>query len=293
MLAQVKERLLLLFRTGKYAQLSPEDLEKVYQVSKTFLRLNESKLDPLEYYTLLELHYFLCLLTTRDTEAKTALDRFSDRFEAKDSEKLVVLKSYYVEILGKKDALDYLEKAAVPLIQTRPSLTAEPVQHHEKDLRQIEKRKVALKSDSPASYIKNLLEYINDTPLDYESWMELAEQYAALGEYEKAYDCVQEVLVGVPAAYVVWCRAGELCRLMFLRDGRGKEVLQQATRSFMRAIELCELHTRSWCGLLAAARDLKDKKLEAIARNRLEQIVEGRTNDTDVGRVREVLALIG
>ncbi|KAG7801754.1 hypothetical protein KL944_002822 [Ogataea haglerorum] len=200
MFEQVKERLLLLFRTGKYAQLAPAELANVYQVSKTFLRLNESKLAPLEYYTLLELHYFLCLLTTRDTEAKTALDRFSDKFEAKNSEKLVVLKSYYVEILGKKDALEYLEAAAVPLIQARPSLTAEPVQHHQKDLRQVEKRKVALKSDSPASYIKNLLEYISDTPLDYESWMELAEQYVALGEYEKAYDCVQEVLVGVPAA---------------------------------------------------------------------------------------------
>ncbi|KAH3663886.1 hypothetical protein OGAPHI_005289 [Ogataea philodendri] len=293
MFEEIRDRLLLVFRSGKYAQLPPADLENLYGVSSVFLRLNESRLGQLEYYTLLELHFFLCLLTLRDNEAKSALDRFGDKFEARSSEKLTVLRSYYIQVLGKKDALEYLDKASAPLIKSPVDLTSKPVSRDPKSLRLVEKRKVALKSSSPTEYIENLLQYVDDSPLDYETWMELAEQYVDLGEYEKAYECVQEVLVGAPGAYVVWCRAGEICRKIYDKDARSKDVLKQAQRSFLRAIELCELHARSWCGLLVTARDLKQTEIENLARTRLNQLVkDSATNQSDLDRISEFLSLI-
>ncbi|ODV85767.1 hypothetical protein CANARDRAFT_27860 [[Candida] arabinofermentans NRRL YB-2248] len=328
---ETRDRLLTLHRTGKYATLTPSQSLKFYNLNGMFIETNESKLTSLQYYALLELQFFLSLMTMHDIEAKVILDKLSDQFDTTSSEKLVVLKSYYLESTSTQNRdntneqiLAFLEgsqnlsvkkvkTAAATSLTNSGSTSVDP-----KDLAMIEKRKLSLyRGDNGGKfYIEKLLEYLDDKPLDLECWVELSDEYLSLGELEKAYECLMEVVVGNPFAYNIWSKIGEIEYSMWVKSGgSSKEILRNSIKHHLKALELCETYSRAWCGaftslvqLLDSNSSIKEKnnkkkessltgeeivkyqKIHKICHNKLHEIVEKQmTNASDIDKIKYIL----
>lgn len=266
----VQEKLLTIHRLGIYATFSPEQISSTYLLLVNYLRNNINSIPSIQYYDLLELEFYLSLLSNKDNEAKTCLDRIVDKFGDQDSQRTAVLKATYLEAtVDPKTAIEYLSK------------------RKQDELLCLKKRvSLSKKITSPGDYIKALTGYLNINPLDTEVWSELAETYYDVGHFDKAVFALQEVLLSLPFAYNIFARIGEVEHAIYKRDG-DVNALVSSIKHFLRSVELSANFVRGWSGVYITSKELKDldvkklknikidyENLNGLSKDRLKDIIE-------------------
>lgn len=266
----VEEKLLSIHRLGLYATFNPEQISSTYLLLVNYLRNNINKIESIKYYDLLELQFYLSLLSNKDSEAKTCLDRIIDKFGDQDSQRTAVLKATFLEsTIDNKNAIDYLNK------------------RNSNELTCLKKR-VALskKITSTPDYIKALNGYLNLSPLDTEVWLELSDIYYEIGHFEKSIFALQDILLIIPFAYNIFAKIGNIEFAIFKRDG-DVDSLVSSLKHFLRSVELSSNFIRGWSGIYLISKEfnqLDSKKLKNVkidyvelnklSKNRLKEIIE-------------------
>lgn len=253
---------------AEYLNLNTAQLKALHEQSSRFLAGRNYSLSDDTRYSLFEQHFYLALLVGDSREAEITYQRLADRF-GEDTGRIGRLKSMLIDRqLGPKDALMYL--------QGRP----------ENDL-PCWKARIGLLRDTNVSdlYISELVKYLEVVPTDAEAWAELAEAYAGCEKWGDAIAAVEEVLLAAPLAYNMFARLGEL----YLAAGDAGE----AVSHFSRAVELCPVYIRGWCGIVVAVRKQKkgNEKLKAVAVKQLEKLIkEKKGSEGDLAAAKLILA---
>ncbi|QPG75047.1 hypothetical protein FOA43_002387 [Brettanomyces nanus] len=301
----------------RYLSLNPEELDELYKTCSQYV--NDSGqfdgLDVLDQNSLLLLLYQVCLLTCHDIEANATMEKVTDLINDnqlinQQSEWLIYWRSVWLETqAGKSGQLDvvfeYINNSMHKFIKdlnrkvgTTLGAAGDPGKlRSDDDLYVLKKRKASMFQSDPQKYVVKLLELIDLRPLDYETWCELADVYLANGELEKCHYCYLEVLLGLPSAYNIWARMGEVTLLM-AKSVNGKastKYLKNCVRYFSRSVELCELFSRGWCGLYVTLSRLSDKggdytTLKQLTNDKLNHIVNAKlANHTEIANIEWIL----
>lgn len=244
-----KQKYLDILATGIFSKFSPAQLEALHAEVAGFLGAHAEALDASELFDVYELQFHVLLLTNRDVEAKSYLDRINDQFAGQGpSQKIMILRLMYHEATGDtKAALAALGNNPDELRASRRLATFS--------------RTNADGSKNWAEYAKSLNYYLNLQPADVQAWAELGDVYGKLGHYDKAVFCWKEVLLHRPTAYNAFARVGilhySLHLYLLLKILEKKDTLfevldavEAARDVFLRAVEISESCTDAWLGLL-------------------------------------------
>ncbi|KAK9452117.1 uncharacterized protein V1518DRAFT_410406 [Limtongia smithiae] len=271
-------------QTASYMTLPPAAVKELYDLSYKFIISSTSRtLNPTDMYTVFELHFYLALISGNERDASYILKRMTDRFGA-GAPRVVVLRALYLEVTETPAAAsEHLDKRGT-----------------EADLL-VRKRKIAILKSSPSAQstelVAQLLTLVDTFAADAESWAELARLYTDAGLFAQALFALHEVLLIFPLAYNVNALIGETCvqyAATLGTAGAAEEKLIEATKFFLRAVELCDDYVRGWAGVLIASlritqlatggssvaakkKDALYKDLAKLARSQLQKIVD--TND--------------
>lgn len=227
---------------------SPKELSELYSTSRTFLTRTQGSMDDNTWFNLLSQHFYLALFTSHDNDANLMLARITDRFGEKTG-RVALLKSQYLEATeGSTSAVEYLKK--------RP----------ENELLTMKRKSAFAKFDGNLrEYIQELLALANIIPTDVEIYLELAEAYVQVGQYELAVHALQDAIVIYPHAYPTFARIGEIYHTELARDPPSHvadkvETYSLALKHFLRAVELCPVFVRGWAGVLVISKEILDAK---------------------------------
>ncbi|GMG31207.1 unnamed protein product [Ambrosiozyma monospora] len=296
-----KKYLLNQYKTSQYLNLSPPNLLQLFNSCKVFLATT-NKLSPLERQSILELYFYLSILTNHDIEAKSTLQKLKESLPlTSKSEKLAVLESYYLEAIGstntssstsqeKKDAKqvssskkqetilkeleEYLTQVQTLIVNDENksramSLTSQQAgplsRMTTNDLRTIVKRKVALHKSfsSIDTYVNQLIDFLQVNTMDPFTWNELGQTYHKLGELTKAHSCFMEIAVLQPLNYKNWLQLADLeVELFYSGDLVAFNVLNDSILHYLRAVELCEVLVDAWIGLVVALKLIPVSEME-------------------------------
>lgn len=154
----------------------------------------------------------------------------------------MALQGLYEEATAKNDAeLQAVLERYEELLKEDPTLFA------------VQKRRAALlRSMGRTSEAVTALTYLLDSsPIDAESWAELADVYLTQGLYDQAIFSLEEVLLVTPNAWNIHARLGEVLYLAASKAEGSEQVkgLSEAMRRFCRSIELCDDYLRGYYGL--------------------------------------------
>ncbi|OCL08949.1 hypothetical protein AOQ84DRAFT_221365 [Glonium stellatum] len=198
-----------------------------------------------ETWTIHENLLLSCLRTGDDKSARLCLDRMTARF-GRENERVMALKGMYEEAAA-------VDKAGLEnvLKEYESTLKADPTNMP------VRKRRVALlrSMSRPADAIAALVELLDVSPTDAESWAELSDLYASQNMYAQAIYSLEEVLLIMPNAWSIHARMGELLYLSASTsfsnssDGNTLKGLSESMRRFCRSIELCDDYLRGYYGL--------------------------------------------
>lgn len=185
---------------------------------------------------------FISLLTTQKyDQAYVCLEDLTLRF-GRLNERVMALQGLYKEATAQnEEELERVMTEYEEILKEDPTIFS------------IRKRRAALlrsmgKLPEAVTALTNLLD---SSPTDAEAWMELAECYVQQGMYEQAVFSLEEAVVGMPNAWNVQARLGEV---LFAWAGVKKEeggqgLLEESLRRFLRSVELCESYLRGWYGV--------------------------------------------
>lgn len=268
MTSMVKKKLLSIATTGLFANFEPQDLEKYYVEVGNFLDINSSSLVPEELFKLYEMQFYLALMTSHDVDAKTFLDRIIDQFGDKSSQRVMLLKSIYVEAQGDK-------KGAVELLGNDP--------HQVRLSRRLVT--VSRKPGDNEAYISNLNYYLNIQPADLIAWAELGDEYSKIHHYDKAIYCYKEILLQEPYAYNMFYKVGLSYYYKFIQDSKSRmdkkdriqdawDLISEARNNFSRCIELCDSHPKSWAAVELITQPSFNKFLDKLNTKQSKQYLE-------------------
>lgn len=208
----------------------------------------------------LEKLFFSCLQSADDKSALLCLERLTHRF-GPSNERIMALRSIYDEAIA-EDKLS-LERC---LKKYDDILSQNPV-----NMPILKRRITLLRSLSrPTEAISSLIQLLGATPTDAEAWCELAELYHSQGMCPQAIFSLEEALLGVPHAWNVHARLGEILYIYAgsLEDEAMCRQLHSSIRHFCRSVELCDGYLRGFYGLaLATARLSVDKLPETISKD--------------------------
>lgn len=182
-----------------------------------------------------------CLQTGDNESAYLCLEELTERF-GKDNERVMALQGLYEEATAKDDAeLQAVLGRYEEILKEDPTLFA------------IQKRRAALlrSMGKTSEAVVALTSLLDASPIDAESWSELADVYLTQGLFEQAVFCLEEVLLVTPNAWNIHARLGEV---LFLAGNKAEgaeqlKLLSEAMRRFCRSIELCDDYLRGYYGL--------------------------------------------
>lgn len=208
----------------------------------------------------LEKLFFSCLQSADDKSALLCLERLTHRF-GPSNERIMALRSIYDEAIAEdKLSLEICLKKYDDILSQNPVNMP------------ILKRRIALlrSLSRPTEAISSLIQLLGATPTDAEAWCELAELYHSQGMCPQAIFSLEEALLGVPHAWNVHARLGEILYIYAgsLEDEAMCRQLHSSIRHFCRSVELCDGYLRGFYGLaLATARLSVDKLPETISKD--------------------------
>jgi tetratricopeptide (TPR) repeat protein len=185
---------------------------------------------------------FLACLQSGDNEsAYLCLEEITERF-GKENERVMALQGLYEEATAENDAeLQAVLARYEELLKEDPTLFA------------VQKRRAALlRSMGKTNEAVVALTYLLDSsPIDAESWSEIADLYLTQGLYEQAIFSLEEVLLVTPNAWNIHARLGEVLFLAANKSEGAEQIkgLSEAMRRFCRSVELCDDYLRGYYGL--------------------------------------------
>ncbi|KAL8942370.1 MAG: hypothetical protein Q9216_001690 [Gyalolechia sp. 2 TL-2023] len=169
---------------GKYIQSRVSDANAI---SLSFLPIEDSA----ELWTSYENMLYSCLRTGDDKAAHFCLERLAGRFGA-DDERVMGLRGLYQEAMAEDTpALLQTLHEYDEILAENPTNTP------------VRKRRIALlRSLSREGDAANaLVDLLAASPIDIESWAELADLYISQGLYQQAVFCLEEILLSTPNAW--------------------------------------------------------------------------------------------
>lgn len=231
----VKEKLLQIADEAQYFDLSPADLERVWVTCNNYIDRSRFSCTEIEWFALVEMHFYLSVLTCRDVVAKLMLQRLVEKF-GDESRRVFKLRTVLVLATLDAEAMEkhlQAENTAVELEAAKIGM-------------------VPFKNDTQ-KYLNKLTAYLDTNPLDSESWSELTEVYYKLGEFSKAVNCLEQTIIVEPYSYYAFTRIGELKRLEAVKSPMSSKLILESQKHFARAVELNDSYIRAWCGLLVVS----------------------------------------
>jgi tetratricopeptide (TPR) repeat protein len=182
-----------------------------------------------------------CLQTGDNESAYLCLEELTERF-GNGNERVMALQGLYEEATAKNDAeLQAVLERYEEILKEDPTLFA------------IQKRRAALlrSMGKTSEAVVALTALLDASPIDAESWAELADVYLTQGMFEQAIFSLEEVLLCTPNAWNIHARLGEV---LFLAGNKAEgseqlKLLSEAMRRFCRSIELCDDYLRGYYGL--------------------------------------------
>jgi tetratricopeptide (TPR) repeat protein len=155
---------------------------------------------------------------------------------------VMALQGLYEEATAENDAeLQAILARYEELLKEDPTLFA------------VQKRRAALlRSMGKTNEAVVALTYLLDSsPIDAESWSEIADLYLTQGLYEQAIFSLEEVLLVTPNAWNIHARLGEVLFLAANKSEGAEQIkgLSEAMRRFCRSVELCDDYLRGYYGL--------------------------------------------
>lgn len=234
----LKNKLLIVATTGTFTKFPPATLYK-YKVELTSFLASSPLVSAIELYTLIELQFYLCILTKDDVQAEKQLKLILDKFELnKKSQRIKFLQSIYYEAIGE-------------LTQSRELLSQDA------DEIRLSRRLLTLtrNEDDPQEYIKNLNFYLTVQPSDIPTWAELGDEYFKVGHYDEAIFCYKEILMHEPVAYHYFYKTGLTSYykyLQVLKTAKKEHLLElliHLRNNYLRCIEIFDGHKESWLGI--------------------------------------------
>ncbi|CAK7894053.1 ER membrane protein complex subunit 2 [[Candida] anglica] len=255
----LRKRFLKIAQSGIVAQYTPKQLS---ELRLELLAFPTDSLNPVEFFSLLELQFYVSLLTNHDVEAKAALDRIVDQFGADKSQRIKVLQSLYLESIGED------EKATKILTGNPDELELS------RRLTTFSRKTGKNNNEDNSDYINTLIFFLDLTPSDIKTWAELANEYSKTGNYERAIFCYKEILLYEPYAYNIFYKVGLQYYYHFLqiesglRDKKEKlleavDILTNSRNNFLRSVELCESFEKGWLGVYTIGELEFNKKLSS------------------------------
>lgn len=197
--------------------------------------------------------FVACLQSGDNESAYLCLEELTDRF-GKSNERVMALQGLYEEATAKNDAeLQAVLSRYEELLMDDPTLFA------------VQKRRAALlrSMGKTSEAVTALTALLDASPIDAESWAELADVYLTQGLYEQAIFSLEEVLLVTPNAWNIHARLGEVLYLAANKAEGAEQLkgLSEAMRRFCRSIELCDDYLRGYYGLkLVRPMSLKSRK---------------------------------
>lgn len=273
-------------REASYYTLEPERLERLYKLSSSFVDSGYKGVSDTEYYTILEQHFYLSILTERDNDAKLALQRIVDKFGSEGS-RVSILRGVYAQATFTPDKFtEFVKKES-----------------RDGDLATLEF--VSFKTDGKwTEYTAKLVELLDKDPTSGETWAELGEIYAISGNFPEAIKAFSQVLVIYPYAYNIFARIGELLhsQATTVKDGIqvSMDQMSESVANFCRSVELCPSYIRGWAGIYVVCTKLLQwpklaeqelyKKLQEKAKAKLEVLAKkGNARNPEVAAALEIL----
>ncbi|KAL8807499.1 MAG: hypothetical protein Q9182_000664 [Xanthomendoza sp. 2 TL-2023] len=189
---------------------------------------------------------YACLRTGDDKAAHSCLERLGGRFGT-DDERVMGLRGLYQEALAED------EPALIELLHEYDRILVE-----DPTVTSVRKRRIALLRNlsREADATNALVELLEASPTDIESWAELCELYVAQGFYQQAEFCLEEILLSTPNAWNVHARLGEILYISAAATQDQIGPLVESVRRFCRSIELCDGYIRGYYGLKLASEKL-------------------------------------
>ncbi|GME90832.1 unnamed protein product [[Candida] boidinii] len=279
----IRDQLLTLHRTGKFTRLNNNEIDLYYQLNKDFLNYNSNnnKITEFEKFTLYELQFYLSIFKNEDIEAKIILDKLNDKFDSNNSERLIILKSIYLESISNlkdeketiRQVIQFLKDSQFEIIKSinkskATNVTSLKTNSNVKDLVKINKRILILSKNllNRNEYIVKLNEFLNDFPSEFDIWYELSINYEILNQFDKSIYCLQEILLNLPFNYNLIFKIGELYFKIYLQNKNFKSLIY-SIKNYIRVLELCENNFKSLVNLnksidLLISLNKSDKSIE-------------------------------
>ncbi|KAL8731731.1 MAG: hypothetical protein Q9166_003178 [cf. Caloplaca sp. 2 TL-2023] len=189
---------------------------------------------------------YSCLRTGDDKTAHYCLEKLGSRFGT-SNERIMGLRGVYQEAMAQGNP------ALLQMLHEYDGLLAEDPTNTP-----IRKRRVALlrSLSREADAINALIEMLDASPTDIESWAELSEMYVSEGFYQQAEFCLEEILLSTPNAWNIHARLGEILYISAVAKQDQLGTLAESVRRFCRSIELCDRYLRGYYGLKLASEKL-------------------------------------
>ncbi|KAE9971337.1 hypothetical protein BLS_004473 [Venturia inaequalis] len=234
--------------------ISPETALRISQQAPPVIDSSKSALpwplsvlsadDTPDKWTQYENLYVSCLRTGDDTSARIILDKLVERF-GESNERVMAYQGMWAEAKAESPA-EIMEV----LKEYNDKLEEDPTNT------QVAKRRIALLRSigKTAEATQLLVEFLQVSPTDAESWAELADLYFAQNAFEQAIFCLEEVLLILPNAWNIHARLAELIYISTIsnpsvNDGDLLRGLSESMRRYCRSIELCNNFLRGFYGL--------------------------------------------
>ncbi|KAL8768120.1 MAG: hypothetical protein Q9209_005583 [Squamulea sp. 1 TL-2023] len=185
---------------------------------------------------------YSCLRTGDDKAAHSCLQQLSGRFGTRD-QRVMGLRGLYQEAMAEDNsALLQMLRQYDEILHEDPAITP------------VRKRRIALLRSlaREADAINALIELLEASPTDIESWAELCELYVSQGLYQQAEFCLEEILLSKPNAWNIQARLGEILYISASTTQDQSGTLAESVRRFCRSIELCDGYLRGYYGLKLA-----------------------------------------
>ncbi|KAI5967809.1 oca3 [Candida pseudojiufengensis] len=277
----IKRKLLHISQTNKFTEFSPQQLYNHQKEVTNYLQQHESSLNLIELYNLLELQFYLNILTNNDEEAKIVLNKiisyFNEGNETKivRSQRLKFLKSIWYESQNDlKKSMEMLNDEPDELKLSRRLTTFARNHKGNNDT-----------SKNSNKYIDNLIYYLNLQPNDILTWKELSEEYLISGNYDKSIYCLKQVLLIQPKAYPIFYKIGLIYYYKFLNhfsklnnlnnDKKDKliellKIFKLSRDNYLISLEINQKFDKSWVGLKTLINLNFDSKLIKVSENNKE-----------------------
>lgn len=267
---QYRDQLLTIHKTAAWAILSPEELDVVYRQTKLLMGTGGG-LDEIEYTSLMELLFHLCIIRSEDMQAETLYKTLRDRF-GEDSPRLHLMKATLLQVNESDEAArKYIED----LISKQLNIATDV-----EDYVQLKKKLLVIDRPtfSQKEWIQSLLDLVEEFPLDAELWSMLSKEYESCGNIDQAIYCMEEVIVAMPFNYEAF---GEVaCQYLkkAIKDN-DSHALKSCLDNALRSVEMAEKYVKGWSLVFLASEKLKKENLVALAKRKLQQMESENGNE--------------